>query len=129
MPACKIDESDVKLGKRIREAQKRSPYTKAEIALKIGVSYAQYNRYEMGLNRVSAKKLHLIANITDRPLRWFFHDDINETIADLLEQSKNGILTTMGKEELRSFVVKFREIETPYIKRKMAQILEGEGVQ
>jgi transcriptional regulator with XRE-family HTH domain len=46
--------------------------TQAQFAGLIGVAYQQVHRYELGINRISAGQLYLIACGTGTPIEYFF---------------------------------------------------------
>ena len=50
----------------------------SQIALadKIGLTFQQLQKYESGVNRISASKLWLIAQQLDSPVQWFFSDAV-----------------------------------------------------
>ena len=50
----------------------------SQIALadKIGLTFQQLQKYESGVNRISASKLWLIAQQLDSPVQWFFTDAV-----------------------------------------------------
>ncbi|WP_421994093.1 helix-turn-helix domain-containing protein [Roseococcus sp.] len=53
--------ADARVGVRIKELRRAAGYTQKEIATQIGVTGAQFHRYETGATRVAASRLMAIA--------------------------------------------------------------------
>ena len=63
---------DVHVGGRIRARRKLRGLGQVALAQRIGVTFQQIQKYEMGANRVSASKLYDIARALQTPVAWFF---------------------------------------------------------
>ncbi len=72
---------DVYVGKRIRHRRWLTGMTQQQLADKVGIKFQQIQKYETGMNRVSASRLWDIASAVDVPVSYFFeglpddHDD------------------------------------------------------
>lgn len=65
---------DVHVGKRIRHRRWMTGTTQQQLAEKVGIKFQQIQKYETGMNRVSASRLWDIANALDVPVSFFFED-------------------------------------------------------
>ena len=63
---------DAHVGNRIRTRRKMRGLGQVALAQRIGVTFQQIQKYEMGANRVSASKLYDIARALQTPVAWFF---------------------------------------------------------
>jgi transcriptional regulator with XRE-family HTH domain len=63
---------DRHVGQRIRERRLALGLTQQELANLIGVTYQQAHKYERGVNRISAGRLHKVAQILNVPIAYFF---------------------------------------------------------
>ncbi|RED11090.1 helix-turn-helix domain-containing protein [Pontivivens insulae] len=63
---------DVHVGKRIRHRRWMVGMTQQQLAEKVGIKFQQIQKYETGMNRVSASRLWDIANATDVTINFFF---------------------------------------------------------
>jgi transcriptional regulator with XRE-family HTH domain len=63
---------DSHVGNRIRTRRKLRGLGQVALAQRIGVTFQQIQKYEMGANRVSASKLYDIARALQTPVAWFF---------------------------------------------------------
>lgn len=71
MAGQKTDERDVLLGRRIAEQRKRSKLTQRAVADSFGMSAAQLQKYEKGVNRISAIHLAILSRLTNTPVAEF----------------------------------------------------------
>ena len=80
------------MGQKIREQRNLAGMTQTELAKKLGISFQQIQKYEIGANRVSASKLFEIAKCFNATVSSFFpegddlveYTSINHEEADLV---------------------------------------------
>ncbi|MBK5927830.1 helix-turn-helix domain-containing protein [Rhodobaculum claviforme] len=63
---------DVHVGKRIRHRRWLLGQTQQQLAEAVGIKFQQIQKYETGMNRVSASRLWDIASTLDVPVGFFF---------------------------------------------------------
>ena len=63
---------DVHVGKRIRHRRWMVGMTQQQLAEKVGIKFQQIQKYETGMNRVSASRLWDIAETLSVPVSFFF---------------------------------------------------------
>jgi len=63
---------DVHVGKRIRHRRWLVGMTQQQLAEKVGIKFQQIQKYETGMNRVSASRLWDIAAALTIPVSFFF---------------------------------------------------------
>ncbi|WP_083868434.1 helix-turn-helix domain-containing protein [Bartonella queenslandensis] len=85
---------DISLGKKIRFRRKIMGISQKQLGNHLGVTFQQIQKYEKGLNRVSARCLQEIADILDVPVSFFFADSVQKE--DSLYDDDNKI---SSKEE------------------------------
>lgn len=74
---------DEHVGKRIRHRRWMVGMTQQQLAEKVGIKFQQIQKYETGMNRVSASRLWDIAGAVDVPVAYFFEGvGGNEVAAD-----------------------------------------------
>lgn len=76
---------DVHVGKRIRHRRWMNGTTQQQLAEQVGIKFQQIQKYETGMNRVSASRLWDIANVLGVPVSFFF-----EGIESEANASDNG---------------------------------------
>ena len=62
------------VGARVRERRMMSGITQHELAEMIDVTYQQMNKYETGINRISAGRLHTLAQALGVDAGYFFSE-------------------------------------------------------
>jgi len=63
---------DVHVGKRIRHRRWMVGMTQQQLAEQVGIKFQQIQKYETGMNRVSASRLWDISEALDVPVSFFF---------------------------------------------------------
>ncbi|RMA40920.1 helix-turn-helix domain-containing protein [Rhodophyticola porphyridii] len=63
---------DVHVGKRVRHRRWMLGMTQQQLAEKVGIKFQQIQKYETGMNRVSASRLWDIAEALSVPINYFF---------------------------------------------------------
>ncbi|MEO0485822.1 MAG: helix-turn-helix transcriptional regulator [Pseudomonadota bacterium] len=63
---------DVHVGKRIRHRRWMVGVTQQQLAEQVGIKFQQIQKYETGMNRVSASRLWDIGEALDVPVNFFF---------------------------------------------------------
>nr|WP_321510763.1 helix-turn-helix transcriptional regulator [uncultured Celeribacter sp.] len=63
---------DVHVGKRIRHRRWMVGMTQQQLAEKVGIKFQQIQKYETGMNRVSASRLWDISEALEVPVAFFF---------------------------------------------------------
>ena len=63
---------DVHVGKRVRHRRWMLGVTQQQLGEKVGIKFQQIQKYETGMNRISASRLWDIAEALDVPVSFFF---------------------------------------------------------
>ena len=63
---------DVHVGKRIRQRRWMNGTTQQQLAEAVGIKFQQIQKYETGMNRVSASRLWDISHVLGVPVSFFF---------------------------------------------------------
>lgn len=69
---------DVHVGKRIRQRRYLLNESQQQLSNKVGVKFQQMQKYETGMNRVSASRLWDIAIALNVPVNFFFEGLIDQ---------------------------------------------------
>jgi len=73
------------IGKRLKEARIACGMTQKELADKLGVTHQQVQKYQQGINRISASRLAAVSNVTKRPMHWFVDGKESAHMLGLME--------------------------------------------
>jgi transcriptional regulator with XRE-family HTH domain len=63
---------DVHVGKRVRHRRWMVGMTQQQLAEKVGIKFQQIQKYETGMNRISASRLWDISDALSVPVAYFF---------------------------------------------------------
>lgn len=63
---------DIHVGKRVRHRRWMLGVTQQKLGDKVGIKFQQIQKYETGMNRISASRLWDIAEALDVPVSFFF---------------------------------------------------------
>ena len=64
--------TDVHVGRRLREARLAKGMTQTDLAIALGLSFQQVQKYEKGINRIGASRLWDICEVLDVAVVYFF---------------------------------------------------------
>lgn len=67
-------EIDIHVGQRVRQRRVLFGMSQTELANAIGLTFQQLQKYEKGVNRISASKLWQISQVLEAPVQWFFKE-------------------------------------------------------
>ena len=79
---------DIHVGKRIRHRRWMNGTTQQQLAEAVGIKFQQIQKYETGMNRVSASRLWDISEALQVPVSFFFEG------LDGAEESATGVAAT-----------------------------------
>ena len=68
------NEVDVLVGQRLRELRMLAGLSQSDLAATIGLTFQQLQKYERGVNRISASKLYLLSRHLNVPVAALFAD-------------------------------------------------------
>jgi transcriptional regulator with XRE-family HTH domain len=66
------DEIDIHVGRRIRMRRKLLGLSQSELADGLGLTFQQVQKYERGVNRLSASRLYQVARFLKTPISYYF---------------------------------------------------------
>ncbi len=63
---------DAHVGGRVRDRRTLIGMNQEELGKHLGLTFQQIQKYENGMNRITASKLWVISRVLGRPISWFF---------------------------------------------------------
>ena len=94
---------DVHVGKRIRHRRWMNGTTQQQLAEKVGIKFQQIQKYETGMNRVSASRLWDIAGVLGVPVAFFFEGLETGMVEDAQDMPSDILADKEALELLRSY--------------------------
>jgi len=88
----KLKHIDVHVGARVKSRPMQMGLSQTKLANKIGITFQQVQKYEKGVNRIGASRIHQIASILEVPPHYFFENPLAKANAqaDHLDASAFG---------------------------------------
>jgi transcriptional regulator with XRE-family HTH domain len=125
---------DVHVGGRVRLRRLYMDMSQNSLARAIGLTFQQIQKYERGLNRISASRLFDLARILEVPVSFFF-DDMPEGLAesaprDAAETGRTtgisaGLGDPLAERETIDLVRAYYAIEDRTVRRRVYEITKA----
>lgn len=119
------DPVDVHVGHRLRQRRTLLGMSQEKLAQAFGVSFQQVQKYERGANRISASRLHLLTQILDVPITYFF-DGIAAPEAEL-DVPEDGSGDRMASRETLELVRAYYRIGSPAVRKRLVDLARALG--
>lgn len=116
------DPIDVKVGHKIKMRRRLLRITQTSLAAALGVTFQQIQKYEKGMNRVSASRLQKIADTLDVPVWYFFPDHGKEAVASSIADDELSLF--LRTNEGRDLNVAFAMIASPDLRRQIIGLVK-----
>lgn len=120
----KRDEMDAYVGARIGLRRSALGLSQTALAQRLGISFQQVQKYETGMNRISASRLHRVAAILGTSVGAFFpsSDSVQDADRDDGDQMLKALISTA---EGRLMAAGFPLIEPPEVRRALARLVSA----
>jgi transcriptional regulator with XRE-family HTH domain len=105
------------VGSKIKAARQEAALSQSALAEAAGVSFQQLQKYERGVNRVSADRLQRIADRLHKPISYFFGHD-NEVVPGVQEAIQSTIEWVASGTSARKLAIRL-----PRLSEEDAEIL------
>ena len=80
------DQIDLHVGSRVRLLRTLHGMSQTDLGKAVGLSFQQVQKYERGMNRVSASKLWALSKVLNVPVSYFFDGINSDKIAAFTEE-------------------------------------------
>jgi transcriptional regulator with XRE-family HTH domain len=125
-PLRKPNQIDAHVGRRLRAQRVALGLSQEALGQRLGLTFQQVQKYELGLNRVSASRLYQLSEELGVPISWFFEEITRPTAAVLPAPSHTGSLTggtdRPAQRELLELVRTYHQICTPGLRKQLHAI-------
>ncbi len=124
----RTNDIDRYIGGRIRLWRHALNIEPKQLCGKLNISYQQLQKYEKGINRVSASTLYQIAQELRIPINYFYEadeiavHDVPRTTQEELRQQLTAIKFMSTKTALR-LCLNFNAIGNPYIEESLLNLI------
>ena len=122
------DPTDKHVGTRVRMRRLMLGMSQTKLADALGISFQQVQKYEKGVNRISASKLQQISDFLTVPVPFFF-----ESLPGLSNKpAKTGgavlpgdVFQFLATNDGLSLTRSFTRISSPQLRRCIVSLVEG----
>lgn len=119
------DPIDVHVGSRIRLRRNLLGISQYALADTLGITFQQVQKYERGVNRVSASKLQPIAAAFGVPVSYFFEKTLGS--ANGIADNALGPGGSTNEKEVLSLIRYYLKIRDPEVRKTMLTMIENLG--
>jgi len=102
---------DVHVGKRLKQIRTLRRMSQTDVAKRLGLSFQQIQKYEIGSNRIAASRLFELSRILDVPTSYFF-EGIAEPDTTVERDNSLDIVNALAAiedEKIKTRIVTFIE--------------------
>ena len=114
---------DRKIGQRVRSRRLEIGMSQERLAELLGVTFQQVQKYEKGVNRIAASRLHDIAQALEMPAAKFFEGLVSGRAAhDSRHDRTDDVLATPEGAQL---VALFSSIKSLKVRRRVVELVKA----
>lgn len=104
---------DVHVGQKLKEIRTLRRFSQTDVANRLGLSFQQIQKYEIGSNRIAASRLFELAQIFDLSPAYFFEGLYDDAHSDAAPRNAGmeivNALAAIEDETVKSRIVTFIE--------------------
>ena len=117
------NSTDIYVGTRVRMRRLMLNLSQTNLASALGITFQQVQKYEKGVNRISASRLQQIATYLQVPIPFFFEKPLRSPRygGRSLEDISKFTATSDGLSLIKAFM----KIKEPKLRRCIVHLVEG----
>ncbi|MCH2456625.1 MAG: helix-turn-helix domain-containing protein [Henriciella sp.] len=131
MPESKLpNRIDELVGQRIRWRRKELKWTQEQLSEKLGLTFQQVQKYEKGVNRISAGRLYELACVLDVEVGYFF-EGAKEYLSlpqQFQEDAAEAAPLPQFDHEAMDLVSHFQQIRNEELRKALLATVKAAGV-
>jgi transcriptional regulator with XRE-family HTH domain len=116
---------DRKIGQRVRSRRLEIGMSQEKLAELLGVTFQQVQKYEKGVNRIAASRLHDISAALDMPVARFFEglgaSRYGGNVSDVEDQIEDVLATPEGAQ----LISLFASIKNPRVRKRVVELVRA----
>jgi transcriptional regulator with XRE-family HTH domain len=113
---------DVRIGQRMRARRLEIGMSQERLAVLLGVTFQQVQKYERGVNRVAASRLFDVASALDVPVSSFFEGLRSNVSRGSGGGEREAIEAALGTKEGRELIGLFASLKNATSKRRLVEL-------
>lgn len=119
---------DKHVGRRIRWRRRELKLSQEKLGEMLGLTFQQVQKYEKGVNRISAGRLFEVGRVLDVGINYFYQgvDEVGDLAAmGFAEDGKEGDLAGMIDANAIDLVTAFQSIPDPRLKKTLLDAVKA----
>jgi transcriptional regulator with XRE-family HTH domain len=120
-----INPVDLHVGSKVRLRRKFLGKSQQQLADAIDLTFQQVQKYERGVNRISASKLYEIAQFLQIPLTYFFEGFGEGERVSGTSESEYAVQSFLATSEGIELAEAFPRIKVPKQRRKILELVRS----
>ncbi len=127
---------DVHVGQRVRMRRLFKGMSQSDLARALGLTFQQVQKYERGMNRVSASRLYDLSRVLEVPVSFFFddlpdnaRDDARVPSTDAVGLAEAGLSDPLAKRETAELVRAYYGISDLTLRKRVYDMIKALGDQ
>ena len=118
------NEIDRLVGSRVRQRRMRLGMSQEGLAEQLGITVPQVQKYEKGVNRIGASRLHRIAGLLDVPIGCFFEAHAGPRASEVgaAEERHQPDPSVFADRETIELAMAFHRITRPELRRALLEL-------
>jgi transcriptional regulator with XRE-family HTH domain len=113
---------DVEVGRRIRARRLECSMSQTALGESLGLTFQQIQKYEKGMNRVSAGRLKQISTLLQVPMAFFYDSDEDKQPGET--GSPTRLFDLLSRRDTLRLVAAFERVTSRDLRRSLVQLLE-----
>ena len=127
---CDMQRLNAHIGSRIRLRRTAMGMSQEAVAAALGVSFQQIQKYERGINRISASRLYALGSIFSVSITFFFegYEDASPQHVSVREDPvlfKNDDTLKMSQKETLDLIRAYYQIKSLSVRKKVIELLRA----
>lgn len=116
---------DRRIGQRVRSRRLEIGMSQERLAELLGVTFQQVQKYEKGVNRIAASRLHDISNALDMPVSRFFEGMAPGRASGVSEAAKDYVEDVLATPEGAQLMALFASIQNVRVRRRVVELVRA----
>lgn len=116
---------DRRIGQRVRSRRLEIGMSQERLAELLGVTFQQVQKYEKGVNRIAASRLHDISNALDMPVSRFFEGMSPGRASGVSEAAKDYVEDVLATPEGAQLMALFASIQNVRVRRRVVELVRA----
>ncbi|QYJ02171.1 helix-turn-helix domain-containing protein [Thalassovita mediterranea] len=128
MPESKLpNRIDELVGQRIRWRRKELKWTQEQLSERLSLTFQQVQKYEKGVNRISAGRLYELAGVLDVPIAYFYEgaEEYLSLPGQLHEDASEAAPLPQIDHEAMELVSSFQKIRDEALRKSLLATIKA----